>query len=336
MKSYLIDTADGIESIRQVDLPEPSPAAGEVKIELRAASLNYRDLSVASGGYLRNDTRPVVPLSDGAGEVVEVGEAVTQWKVGDRVTPIFVRDWIDGAPTDAVLRTCLGGSVDGVLAEFITMPEQSLVAIPDSMTFSQAATIPCAAVTAWHALFESGNLQAGQTVLLLGTGGVSIFALQLAKAAGATVIITSSSDSKLERAETLGADHVINYRKHPDWHKEVRRITDGEGVDHVVEVGGPGTLERSLKATKIAGQVHLIGILDSPTAAVQPLMTLFNLLTVRGIYVGSRRMHEETLAFMTEHHLEPVIDKTFRFSDSIEAYRGFAKQQHFGKVVIEF
>lgn len=335
MKSFLIDTADGINAIKLIDAPEPTPANGDVKIRLRAASLNYRDLSIASGGYLRNDTRPVVPLSDGAGEVIEVGDGVTRWKVGDRVSPIFVRDWIDGPPTDAGLRTCLGGSVDGVLSEFVVLPEQSFVAIPDPMTFAEAATIPCAAVTAWHALFESGNVQPGQTVLLLGTGGVSIFALQLAKAAGAEVIITSSSNKKLDRAKSLGADHLINYRDHPDWHKEVRKLTGGEGVDHVVEVGGPGTLERSLKSTKVAGHVHLIGILDSPTAAIQPLTALFNLLTVRGIYVGNRRMHQDTLDFMVKHHLRPVIDKTFRFDESIDAYGDFATQQHFGKIVIE-
>lgn len=335
MKSYLIDTADGVDAIKSIEAANPTPAKGEVKMRLHAASLNYRDLSIASGGYLRNDTRPVVPVSDGAGEVVAVGDGVTQWKVGDRVSPIFVRDWIDGPPTDACLRTCLGGSVDGVLSEYVVLPEQSFVAVPDSMTFAQAATVPCAAVTAWHALFESGNVQQGQTVLLLGTGGVSIFALQFAKAAGAEVIITSSSNEKIARAKSLGADHAINYRDHPEWHKEVRKLTGGEGVDHVVEVGGPGTLERSLKSTKVAGHVHLIGILDSPTAAIQPLTALFNLLTVRGIYVGSRRMHQDALNFMVKHSLSPVIDKTFRFDESIDAYRDFAKQNHFGKIVIE-
>lgn len=336
MQSFLIDSSDGIDAIKKTETPEPSPSRGEVKIRMRAASLNYRDLGIAGGGYLRNDTRPVVPLSDGAGEIVEIGEGVTRWKVGDRVSPLFVRDWIDGPPTDAVLRTCLGGGVDGVLAEYVALPEQSLVAIPDSMPFADAATIPCAAVTAWHALFESGNLQPGQTVLLLGTGGVSIFALQLAKAAGAEVIITSSSDEKLERAKSLGADHGINYRSHPDWHKEVRKLTGGEGVDHVVEVGGPGTLERSLKATKVAGHVHLIGVLDSPGAAVQPLTAMFNLLTVRGIYVGSRKMHENAIDFITQHNLVPIIDRQFPFQESIDAYRHLESQQHLGKVVIEF
>jgi NADPH:quinone reductase-like Zn-dependent oxidoreductase len=335
MKTYLVDSDAGLDAVKYLDVPEPLPKADEVKMKVRAASLNYRDLAIVSGGYPRNDTRPVVPVSDAAGEVVEVGAAVDRWKVGDRVSPIFVRDWIDGPPTDAALRTCLGGSVDGVLAEYVTMPQQSLVAVPDEYSFAEAATIPCAAVTAWHALFESGRLQPGQTVLLLGTGGVSIFALQLAKAAGATVIITSSSDQKLERARALGADHGINYRTHPEWHTQVKAITDGEGVDHVVEVGGPGTLERSIKSTKVGGHVHLIGILDSPKAAVQPLMAMFNLLTVRGIYVGSRTMHQDTLDFMVRHRIQPIIDQTFAFSNAMDAYREFAKQNHFGKVVIE-
>ena len=201
--------------------------------------------------------------------------------------------------------------------------------------FAQAATLPCAAVTAWHALVHSGNLQAGQTVLLLGTGGVSIFALQIAKAMGARVIITSSSDAKLETARSMGADAGVNYREHPDWHKQVMELTDG-GVDHVVEVGGPGTLERSLKCTRVAGHVHLIGLLDSPAARVGPMAAVMNLITVRGIYVGSRQMHEELCQFLTDHQIEPVIDRSFGFDDALDAYAYLASQQHLGKVVIEW
>jgi NADPH:quinone reductase-like Zn-dependent oxidoreductase len=334
MKAYLIDSVGGIDAIRCVDREEPSPKHGEVRVQMKAASLNYRDLGVASGGYFRNDTRPVIALSDGAGEVAEVGTGVSKWSVGDRVSPIFVRDWIDGQPTDAKLRTSLGGGVDGVLAESIVVPQQSLVAVPDSLTFEEAATLPCAAVTAWHALFASGNLQAGQTVLLLGTGGVSIFALQLAKAAGANVIITSSSNEKLEQAYALGADKGINYVEHPDWHKQVSSLTNGAGVDHVVEVGGPGTLPKSLKSTKVGGHVHLIGVLDSPGAQVSPMLSVFNLLTVRGIYVGNRAMHQSTLAAIDANNIKPVIDRTFPFDESIEAYRYFSQQKHVGKVVI--
>ncbi|MEM9367785.1 MAG: NAD(P)-dependent alcohol dehydrogenase [Planctomycetota bacterium] len=336
MKAFQIQDAGGFESIARVDWPDPTPGSRDVVVRMRAASLNYRDLGVASGGYLRNDACPVIPLSDGAGEVAAVGDAVTRWRVGDRVSPIFVRDWIDGAPNDSVLQTCLGGGVDGVLAESMVLPEESLVRIPDGMSYEEAATIPCAAVTAWHALFESGSLHAGQSVLLLGTGGVSVFAMQLAKATGARVLITSSSEAKLARAKTLGADEGVNYREFPEWHKQVRALTDGEGVDHVVEVGGPGTLERSLKSAKVGGHIHLIGVLDSPTAKVSPMLTVFNLLTVRGIYVGSRQMHERTLAALQVNGIKPVIDRVFAFEDSIDAYRYFASQKHFGKVVISF
>lgn len=336
MKRFIVETADGIEGLRMQDIGEPSVGTNDVKIRMCAASLNYRDLGVVSGGYLRNDTRPVVPLSDGAGVVAEVGAEVTQWKAGDRVSPNFVRDWISGGPTDSVLRTSLGGGVDGVLSELVVLPDQSIVAIPDQMTFQQAATIPCAAVTAWQALFHHGNLKQGETVLLLGTGGVSIFALQMAKASGATVIITSSSDEKLARAQSMGADHVVNYRNAPEWHKEVRQLTDGRGVDHVVEVGGPGTLERSLKSATVGGQVHLIGVLDSPAAKISPMLSVFNLIRINGIYVGSRTMHEQTLRQMTQGGIEPVIDKTFSFAESQDAYRYFAGQQHFGKVVVDF
>lgn len=336
MKTYLVDSDGGFEAIKTLEKPEPVPGPGEVKIRLRAASLNYRDLGVAQGGYLRNDTSPVVPLSDGAGEIVQLGDGVDRWNIGDRVSPCFVRDWINGGPNDTVLRTCLGGGVDGVLSEFMVLPSDSLVRIPDTVTYEQAATVPCAAVTAWHALFHSGNLQPKQTVLLLGTGGVSVFALQFAKAAGAHVIITSSSDKKLELAKSMGAGDTVNYAQNPQWHQEVRRLTGGAGVDHVVEVGGPGTLERSLKSCTVGGNVHLIGVLDSPAAKVSPMLAVFNLLTIRGIYVGSREMHEQTLSMMVEHKIEPVIDRVFSFDDAIEAYRYFASQQHVGKVVIRF
>lgn len=331
-----IQSPEGVDALQFVDLPEPRPQHAEVKIRIRAAALNYRDLSILKGGYFRNDTRPVIPLSDGAGEVVELGEGVTRFQVGDRVSPIFVRDWISGQPTDAILRSCLGGGVDGVLAEFMVAPEQSVVPIPDDMTYLEAAAVPCAGVTAWHALIESGKLHSGQTVLMLGTGGVSMFALQLAKAAGARAIVTSSSDEKLSRARALGADETIHYRQHPEWDQVVLELTAGVGVDHVVEVGGPGTLERSLKSTRVGGMVHLIGILDSPSARISPLISLFNLLTIRGIYVGSRAMHEDLLAAMTATRLKPVIDRTFSFAQAPEAYRWFATQQHVGKVMIEF
>ena len=336
MRAYQVQTADGFEQIARVTLPQPECGPEDVRIRFTAASLNYRDFGVADGGYYRNNACPVIPVSDGAGEVVEVGADVSRWQVGQRVSPIFVRDWIDGPPSDATLRTCLGGGIDGVLAEFGVFPQDSVVPLPDELTDAEAATLPCAGVTAWHALVVSGRLQAGQTVLLLGTGGVSIFALQIAKAMGARVVVTSSSDEKLAHVTSMGADAVVNYRTHPDWHKEVMRLTDGVGVDHVVEVGGPGTLERSLKCTRVSGHVHLIGLLDSPTARVGPMAAVMNLITVRGIYVGSREMHQQLLSFLVEHQIHPLIDRSFDFEQAHDAYRHLASQQHMGKVVIEF
>ena len=336
MKAYRISEGKGVEALKLVDLPDPQPGHGQIVIRMRAASLNYRDLGILQGGYHRNDTRPIIPVSDGAGDVMAVGPGVSRWKVGDRVSPIFVRDWIDGAASDEALHTGLGGGVDGVLAEQVLAPEQSVVKFPEGWSYAEAATLPCAAVTAWHALFESGRLRAGQSVLLLGTGGVSIFALQLAKAAGARAIITSSSDEKLQRAKSLGADATINYKQQPEWHESVRQLTGGAGVDHVVEVGGPGTLERSLKSAAVGGYIHLIGVLDSPSSKISPLLSIFNLLTIRGIYVGSRRMHQDLIAAMVAGNIRPVIDQTFPFADAVEAYKAFSTQRHFGKVVIEF
>lgn len=336
MRAYQVQTADGFEQIARVTLPEPECGPEDVRIRFTAASLNYRDFGVADGGYYRNNACPVIPASDGAGEIVEVGTSVSKWQVGQRVSPIFVRDWIDGPPSDAALRTCLGGGIDGVLAEFGVFPQSSVVPLPAELSDAEAATLPCAGVTAWHALVVSGRLQAGQTVLLLGTGGVSMFALQIAKAMGARVVVTSSSDEKLTHVTSMGADEVVNYRTHPDWHKEVMRLTDGVGADHVVEVGGPGTLERSLKCTRVAGHVHLIGLLDSPTARVGPMAAVMNLITVRGIYVGSRQMHEQLLDFLVEHQIHPLIDRQFDFEQAHDAYRYLASQQHMGKVVIRF
>lgn len=335
MRAWRVVSDGGIDALQLDDVAEESVGPGDVRVQMKACSLNYRDLSVASGGYPRNDTRPVIALSDGAGEVVEVGEQVTRFKKGDRVCPIFVRDWLSGPPNDEVLKTGLGGGVDGVLAENRVFSQESLVSVPDYLSYEQAATLPCAAVTAWHALFVSGELQPGQTVLLLGTGGVSIFALQMAKEAGAQVIITSSSEEKLKRARQLGADETINYREHPEWHNEVAKLTAGAGVDHVVEVGGPGTLERSLKSVSVAGRIHLIGVLDSPTAKVGPMPIVFNLIRVQGIYVGSRIMFEEMNTAFSTNEIEPVIDAVYDFDDAKQAYEALARQEHLGKIVIK-
>lgn len=333
MISYRVVSGKGIDAIQRLDAPEPVPAPGQVVVELHAASLNFRDLVVAKGGYPRNDRLPVVPLSDGTGRVVGVGPGVTRWRTGDRVAANFMRDWIAGPITEEALDSSLGGGVDGVLAERFVMPERSLVRIPDHLDFAEASTLPCAALTAWNALISAGT-KAGDTVLVLGTGGVSVFAVQLARAMGAVPIITSSSDEKLERALALGAAHGVNYRTHPEWHRSVLDLTGGRGVDHVLETGGPGTLERSVQAARVGGTVSLIGILAEGTP---PSMTaaMLRVLTVRGIYVGSVEMFESMNRAIAAVRLRPVIDARFPFDRALDAMRAFAAQRHVGKVVIE-
>ncbi len=336
MKGYQVQTTGGIEDIKAVTLSEPEPGPGEVKVKIHAASLNYRDFGIAEGGYYRNDVRPIVPLSDGAGEVVSIGEGVTRFAVGDRVCPIFVRDWVSGPIKETYLHSCLGGGVDGVLREYVVYPEHAFVSIPDNFSYVQAATLPCAALTAWNALFELGNVTSDDTVLLLGTGGVSTFAFQFASKVGSRIVLTSSMESKLDVFRDMGLTHGVNYKDHPEWHKEVQRITNERGVDYVLEVGGPGTLERSLKSTCVGGHVQLIGVLDSPRAKIAPMITVFNALTVQGIYVGSREMFERMLLFISKHNIMPVVDKEFPFDSALDAYRYMSSQRHVGKVVITF
>ncbi len=335
MRAWQVMSDQGIDALELTELPEEPLGEFGVRVRMRAASLNYRDLGIVAGGYYRNDRRPVIALSDGAGEVLEVGPGVTKWRPGDRVCPIFVRDWLQGPPDEAVLGTCLGGGLDGVLAEQRVFPEASLVRLPDHLCYEEGATLPCAGLTAWNALFESGRLQPGETVLVLGTGGVSIFALQFARMAGARVMVTSSSDEKLKHVREMGAEATVNYRAQPEWHLAVREWTEGRGVDHVVEVGGPGTLERSMKATRVGGSVHLIGVLDTPAGKVGPLTAVFNCLRVQGIYVGSRAMFEQMNRAVTTQRLRPRIDSVHPFEQAPAAYHAFASQKHLGKVVIE-
>ncbi len=332
MRAYQIVSTDGFEDLRRIERPQPEAGPGQVVVRVRACSLNYRDTIIVRGGYPRNDTRPVVPLSDGAGDIVAVGAGAGRWKTGDRVCVNFLRDWTAGAITEPVMHTCLGGSIDGMLSEYVAMPAHALVRIPSHLSYEEAATLPCAAVTAWNALTGAGT-KAGDDVLLLGTGGVSIFGLQLAKAMGARVLITTSSDDKGARAKQLGADIVINYRTRPEWHEAVREATGGRGADHVLEVGGLGTLQRSLMAVRVGGTISLIGLL---TQAEPPsiLSTLLNAQTIRGIYVGSVEMFEAMNRVIELQRLRPVIDRTFPFDQAPEAYRHLAQQVHVGKVVI--
>jgi NADPH:quinone reductase-like Zn-dependent oxidoreductase len=334
MQAYQVQTDGGIGAVRRVELPEPAAGPGEVLVSMRAASLNYRDLGITRGGYARNDRRPVIPLSDGAGEVVAVGEGVTSFQVGDRVVGCFFADWPAGDVTEAQMHSARGGGIDGVLAERVVFRHDSLLPVPPHLSFEEAATLPCAALTAWQALVTLGSLKAGDTVLTLGTGGVSIFALQFARLHGARVIISSSSDEKLNRARQLGADETINYRTHTDWHEEVRRLTGGRGVDNVIEVGGPGTLQKSLACARVSGRISLIGVLAGTDGTVNPLPALFNRVTIQGIYVGSRAMFEDMNRAITANQFRPVIDRTFGFDEAQDAYRYLKSGSHFGKVVV--
>ncbi len=312
-----------------------APAAREVAVRVHAVSLNRRDLMMVAGQYGRGGTQPnSVPLSDGAGEVVAVGAGVTRFKVGDRVAGIFFEDWLDGAPTAASLATARGGNAGGMLSEIVVTDADGLVAIPKHLTYEEAATLPCAGVTAWVGLFKRGHLEKGDFVLLEGTGGVSVFGLQLAAAAGAKPIITSSSDAKLARARELGAFGTVNYRKNPEWQNEVRALTGGAGVDQVLEVGGQDTLPRALQALAFGGHVAIIGGLSGFASDV-PVGTLMGLnATASGIYVGSRADFEALNEFMAEHAIHPVIDRVFAFEETPAAFDLMENGSFFGKIVI--
>lgn len=334
MKLFELRDTFGLDHLRRAECLPTEPRPHEALIRLRAASLNYRDLLVVQGKYNPRLKLPRVPLSDGAGEVVAVGSEVTGWKPGDRVVVPFFPDWLEGELTPAKTASALGGDVDGMLRDFAAIRADALLPLPSHLSFEQAATLPCAAVTAWNGLFVSGHLQPGQTLLLLGTGGVSLFGLQFARIAGAHVILLSSSDAKLERARAMGAHHTLNYRTEPDWEKRVLELTEGRGVDLTLEVGGTGTLTKTLRATRHGGEISLIGVLSGITGEVQLGHLLHKALTLHGIYVGSRVMFEAMNRTISEHKLEPVIDQIFSFEESPEAFRYLESAQHFGKVVI--
>lgn len=335
MKLWHFPQADGIDTLVQAEADTPRPGRNQVLVRIRATSLNYRDLMVATGRGARGPTPPnLIPLSDGAGEVVEIGPNVTRVKPGDRVAALFMQTWLGGEIEPDHVASSMGGAINGVLAEYAVLDQDGLVHIPDHLSFEEAACLPCAGVTAWNALFALRPIGPGQTVLVLGTGGVSIFALQFARAAGARVIATSSSDDKLAKARALGATDTINYRQHPEWQNEVLRLTNGRGVDHVVEVGGPGTLQRSVEAARAGGSISLIGVLTGAAGDISPVPMMRKGLVVRGIYVGSRQMFEAMNAAIALHKIKPEIDRVFPFAEAKAAYHHITSQTHVGKVVI--
>ena len=332
MRAYQLPRGTGIDALVEVDVPMPKPGPRQVLVKVAACSLNYRDLAIALGTYRMPIKPNVIPLSDGAGEVVEVGDGVLGIKVGDRVAGCFFQRWVGGPPSPDVQSSALGGSVDGMLREYAVLEEDGVVKLPGHLSFEEAATLPCAAVTAWHALAEHARIVAGQTVLVQGTGGVSIFALQFARLMGAEVIVTSSSNEKLARAKALGAAHLVNYNTDPEWEKKVVELSDG-GVDHVVEVGGPGTLAQSLRAIKLGGKITMIGVL-SGAADLNPMLIFARRASVQGISVGSKQMFEAMNRAIAVSGLKPTIDKLFQFDDAPSAYRCLQSAQHFGKIVV--
>ena len=334
MKAYQLKEPGSLDGLALVDLPDPKPGPGQILVRVHATSLNYRDLMIVLGSYGGTTPSGRIPLSDGAGEVVEVGAGVSRVKVGDRVAGIFFQTWLDGGIQAAYHASALGGAVDGMLAEYVVLSEDGVVLLPDYLTYEEGACLPCAAVTAWNGLVEQGRLTAGETVLLQGTGGVSMFALQIAKMHGARVILTSSSDEKLARAKALGADEGVNYKTTPDWDKAVWGLTGKRGVDHIVEVGGPGTLTKSFQAARHGGHIAQIGVLSDVGATVSPMPILGKSLNVTGIYVGSRAMFERLLAALTVGAVRPVVDRVYGFEEARAAYAHLQSGTHFGKVVI--
>jgi len=334
MKCYELQGPGGIDALALVDKPVPTPGKGEVLVRVTAASLNYRDLLTVKGGYGSRQKFPLVPLSDGSGVVEAVGDGVAAFAPGDRVIGSFFESWISGEPSELRMRAALGGAVDGTLTQYRTFPVHALVKTPAHLSDIEAASLPCAGVTAWSAVVKLGAIRPGQTVLTQGTGGVSIFALQIAKMAGARVIATSSSDAKLERLKELGADIVMNYKTAPDWGKRAREIT-GQGVDLVVEVGGVGTLNESIRATRIGGTIAFIGVLaGAPASELRLPLMVMQQQRLQGVTVGSVEDLQALANALALHQVKPVVDRVFPFVEARAAFAHMASGAHFGKVAI--
>ena len=324
----------GIDALSQVERPKPAPSHRQVLVKVAFGSLNFRDLGIVRGTYRMAVRDNLIPLSDGAGEVVEAGSGVTRVKVGDKVAGNFFQRWPGGEPPPDVQQSALGGGTDGMLAEYVVLEEEGVVKIPAHLSLEEGATLPCAGVTVWHAMMEHAKLLAGQTVLLQGTGGVSVFGLQLAHAMGIQAIITSSSDDKLAKAKKLGAAHGINYKTTPDWDKAAVEFTGGRGVDQVVEVGGAGTFAKSFGAIRVGGKISMIGNLSGPATEFNPALVMGKRANLQGISVGSTQMFEAMNRAISANKIKPVIDKVFGFDDVKAAYQHMASGAHFGKIVI--
>jgi NADPH:quinone reductase-like Zn-dependent oxidoreductase len=333
MKAITLRAPGGLDHLERVELPDPgAPRAGEIRVRLHASSLNFHDLGVVTGRIPAADGR--IPMSDGAGVVEAVGEGVTEFAVGDAVVSGFYPLWLDGAPAVADFKTTPGDGVDGYAREAVVRPAQWFTHVPRGYSHAEAATLTTAGLTAWRALVVDGNLKAGDTVLVLGTGGVSIFALQFAKHMGATVIVTSSSDEKLERARALGADHLINYRRDPDWAAKVLAFTNGRGVDHVIEVGGPDTLAQSIEACRIGGHIALIGVLTGVAGPISTVTLMARQQRLQGLIVGSRQHQIEMVRALDATGLKPIVDVSFPLDEIAAAFRHQADGKHFGKICL--
>lgn len=334
MKAIQIQSPAGLDTLKLVDLPEPAaPGPGEITVRLRASSLNFHDFAVVTG--MLPCQPPRIPMSDGAGEVLAVGEGVTDYAVGDAVVSTFFPDWLDGQPPADGFTRVPGDGIDGYAREMVTAAATSFTPVPQGYSAAEAATLTCAGLTAWRALVVDGQIKAGDVVLVQGTGGVSIFALQFAKAMGATVIATSSSDEKLTRLKALGADHLINYKTNEAWGMAALSLTGGRGVDHVVEIGGSGTLDQSMLATRVGGHVALIGVLAGFAGPVQTALLMAKNLRVQGLTVGSRQQQLDMIAAINATSIKPVIDKAFPLANLADAFRHQASNTHFGKIVVD-
>jgi NADPH:quinone reductase-like Zn-dependent oxidoreductase len=336
MRAIELSGGTGLENLKIVDAPDPVPGPFEVLVRMKAVSLNFRDLLMVGGVYGRATPLPLTPFSDGCGVVEAVGEGVSRVRVGDRVSTLFFQKWLAGKPTPAALASALGMPIPGAGRELAAFHEDGVSKVPDFLTDQQVATLPCAALTAWRALFEDARLQPGDWVLLQGTGGVSIFGLQFAKAAGYRTLLTSSSDEKLARAQALGADHVINYKATPEWGAAAREITGGHGVDFVMEVGGAATLTESLKAIALSGHIAIIGVLGGASEPLSIGTMIGTGAKLQGVMVGSRAMFEAMCRAIETHHIAPVVDKVLPFTQVVAAFEAMQAGDHFGKIVLEF